>query len=111
MRISIRAKGVENNDALQERVRRRAAFALSRFGDVVQDVDVLLEDVNGPRGGVDQRCRFLVSLRRGDSPVICETIHADINAAIDISGDRVGRTVARAMERHHRSRTGADKPR
>ena len=63
MKIAITSK-VECTDELREFVQRKLAFALSRFADRVQSVDVLLDDVNGPRGGIDQRCRLIVGLKR-----------------------------------------------
>lgn len=99
MRIEIKSRGVDVDTELREYVHRRAAFALSRFGDDVREVLVTLEDVNGPRGGIDQLCKLVVTLRRVDEPVVCETTDKEMQAAIDIAFGRASRTVARNMDR------------
>lgn len=103
MRISIRTKSTDCGEDLREYTDRRTAFALSRFANSVEAVDVLLEDVNGPRGGVDRRCRFIVKVRREPDPVVAETTHQDIRAAIDLTSSRIARSVARALDRRRQS--------
>ena len=61
-------------------------------------VTVNLDDVNGPRGGVDKQCRILVSLRRG-TPVKVEDMDVDLASAVGRAADRAGNAVARRVER------------
>jgi hypothetical protein len=46
----------------REAVPQILAAALSQFAQRIQGIQVWLEDVNGPRGGVDIRCRVELSL-------------------------------------------------
>jgi ribosomal subunit interface protein len=94
MRVSIKTRNIECDEELRAYVNRRVAFALSRFADAVQSVEVLLEDV----GTTDQRCWFQVHVRRGGDPIECETTHSDLLAAIDLTSGRAGRTVARRLD-------------
>ena len=52
---------------------RRLDFALGRFGGRISQVTVGLEDLNGPRGGADKRCRLAVRLVPSGKVTIEET--------------------------------------
>jgi hypothetical protein len=56
--FSLRARGLRLTNTHRREVRRILTTALGRFERRVRTVRVLLEDVNGPRGGVDNRCRI-----------------------------------------------------
>lgn len=98
MKLSIRIKDVPAAEDVKSHVQRRAAFALSRFGDRVLAADVLVEEVIQRRGGRDNRCQYKIKLRRLEGPLMAEVVHSDVFAAIDLASDRVGRAVARAID-------------
>lgn len=103
MRTSVRASGFEVSEALRSYVERRLLFALARFGGRIKSVTVRFVDLNGPRGGVDKRCRMLARLvPRGDVRV--EKTDGDLYAAIDRAAERLGQSVAREMARRHQPR-------
>ncbi len=62
MHLKIQARNVEISRTFEEWIERRLWFALAKFGGRICRIRVLLEDINGPRGGVDQRCRVEVLL-------------------------------------------------
>ena len=82
------------------RAERRAALKLSRFADVIQSVSVTIRDINGPRGGIDVRCRVRVVVRRANDVIIQET-GSTVMDAITGAFDRAARTVARSCERQN----------
>lgn len=84
--------------AIRVHVHRRLGFALGRFSDRIQVVRVMLGDENGPKGGLDKTCRIRVNLR-GQNEIVVEQVDSDVYAAIDRAADRVGRTVARQLDR------------
>lgn len=88
-----------NNELTQiarETASRRLAFALSRFGQEIQNVNVLAEDINGPRGG-GKRCVVRVELRRHRA---IEASHegTKFGECLVKTIDRIGRSVARKLE-------------
>ena len=101
MRIEITTQGVNLTDATRGHVERRLYFALGRFADRVSEIHVRIADVNGPKGGVDKSCRIRVRLF-GLPTVVVEQMDSDVNAAIDRSADRIGRTVARRRSKASR---------
>lgn len=108
MRLELQSSRIDVSDSTQAYVERRIGFALGRFADVVQNVVVSLEDINGPRGGIDKSCRIRVKLLGRKVPVIADVLELEIRAAIDVAAERVGRAVARELDRRTRRRP-ADK--
>jgi ribosome-associated translation inhibitor RaiA len=98
MKIEIRTSGVTCDEELRAHVERRLGFALGRFAPAISVATVHLADENGPRGGVDLRCRILLRGRRIDGLVVEETA-TSATAAIDGAAERIGRSVARALDR------------
>lgn len=94
MRLIIRA----HSGWLSRLARRRFEFALARYGRRIQSVAIRLADVNGPRGGVDQRCRVTVRLTAPKRTLVIEDTDADAAVALDRVADRTVRTVARAVQ-------------
>jgi ribosomal subunit interface protein len=98
MRFDIRAKALDITGELREYVARRLSFALGRHADHVRRIDIALEDVNGPRGGVDKACRIHVTLDGAGSLHVRE-LQADVHTAVDRSADRIGHLIAQKLTR------------
>jgi ribosomal subunit interface protein len=98
MRISVRALGMEATEGIREHVQRRVLFAVGRFSARLEDVSVRLGDANGPRGGTDKTCR-VVAVVGGGGQVVVEDADADLYVAVDRATSRLGRAVARAVDR------------
>lgn len=98
MHIDLKGHGVTFTEALGEHARRRLAFALSRFEPRLARVRLHLEDVNGPKGGVDKRCRVVVHLTQGGE-VLAEDVSSDAYEAIASAVERVSRGLGRTFER------------
>jgi putative sigma-54 modulation protein len=94
----IRDRNVELAEDGRKRIERSLRFALSRFGRRIRRVTMSLTDLNGPRGGVDKRCRVEVALEpRG--AVFIEEDGSDIHAAVDRAAERLARVVDRQLDR------------
>jgi putative sigma-54 modulation protein len=106
MRIDVRFRGLEPSTEAREHVVRQVHFHLSRFGQEVRDISVRLVDVNGPKGGLDKRCRVRVrGPRYGEAAV--EEEGSDLRAAIDAAMHRLSRLVGRELERSREARRSA----
>ena len=98
MRVRIQARDFALTDALRQHTERRVRFALTRFASRLQQVTVRLDDVNGPRRGVDKRCSIQISVSR-QPQVVVEDTEADLYEAIDHAVARAGRIVGRNLAR------------
>ena len=96
MNVRIHWKHLTRSHVLEEYLERRLRFAIGRFEDRVTAVRVWLEDVNGPRGGIDKRCAIEVDgalgLRRAE---VCD---ADLRVAVDRAARALRGSIARAAD-------------
>ena len=98
MRVTIQTNGFEMTSALRAYTEHRLATALGWARDHTHKLAVSLSDINGPRGGIDKRCKIQVQMGSGRE-VIIENVEADLYAAIDRAVDRADRAVVRQVER------------
>jgi hypothetical protein len=105
MNVQIRWKAAARSRAVEEHLRRRLGFAVGRLSGHVTSVRVWLEDVNGPRGGVDKRCALELDGELGVRRV--EVRDADFYTAVDRAADAAARSLARAADARRRLRAMA----
>lgn len=98
MQIDIKTRGIETTQALRQHIERRIHFAFGRFGAEVSSVQVRLDDINGPRGGVDKRCHVVIAGARIGALTIDE-LDADAIVAVELALERAARSVRRSLER------------
>jgi ribosome-associated translation inhibitor RaiA len=94
----IRAVGVPLSATDRDYLRRKLGRKLGKFARVIERTSVRIEDVNGPRGGVDKRCRIKVVLSALPS-VVVEEKDRSLQAAMDGALARVERVVRQAVAR------------
>lgn len=94
------------SDGLREYVDRRLRFALDRFVHRLDRLEVRLEDVNGPRGGLDKHCRIHI-VGRPSWRIQVEGAGVSFYDAIDAAAARASRSVGRLLGRLAEHRTEA----
>lgn len=85
-------------DHLRELAERRARFAMRRLSWLVPRARIQLSDLNGPRGGLDKRCRVEVKTQ-GAGSVVITSLARDWRKAIDDALTRASRTLVRVWRR------------
>lgn len=85
-------------DRLREVAERRTRFVMRRLSWLVPRARIQLDDINGPRGGPDKRCRLEVQTR-GSSNVVITSIARDWRKAIDEALARAARALLRLWQR------------
>lgn len=84
---------------LRQLALERACFVMRRLTWLVPRTRVRLSDINGPRGGVDKRCRVEVATRSGGVVVVVTAVARDWRSAIDQALGRAARSLLRAVRR------------
>jgi len=91
MQVLFQARSAEAH-LLRGMAVRRTRFVMRRLHWMAARARVHLDDVNGPRGGVDKRCR--IELRAADGePVVVTSLATDWRRALDAALARVARAL------------------
>ncbi|MBM5572716.1 MULTISPECIES: HPF/RaiA family ribosome-associated protein [Deefgea] len=101
MKIEIISKNPELTHNLQTHIARQVEFGLSRLSSHIRKVSVRLSNIDGPHGGVVQRCQLVISLNQLPD-VMVEDVASDLIFAINRTADRANRTVSRKINQIHR---------
>ena len=84
--------------AAKDYLRRKLGRKLGKFASSIERTSARVEDVNGPRGGVDKRCRIKIVLT-GLPSVVVEERHHSLQAALDGALARAERAVRQTTQR------------
>ncbi|MDX1965941.1 MAG: hypothetical protein SFV23_02110 [Planctomycetaceae bacterium] len=106
MRVDLIVKGVAKTPTLDRMLRHKLHYAFDQFGRWVSEVALAVEDVNGPKGGVDKRCRVTVSVPRS-AAVVIDGRGADLLAVVTEAIDRAAHSLARLRDRRQDRRRHA----
>jgi ribosome-associated translation inhibitor RaiA len=97
MKVLFKSPHPQANE-LRDLTERRVRFVLRRLGLLVPRAEVLMSDVNGPRGGIDKRCQ--VELRTdGAGTVVVASVASDWRTALDKALARAARFLVRQWRR------------
>ncbi len=109
MLVEMQFLAARHDPQLVHCIERCVQHTLGRLAARVRHVRVCLQDVNGPRGGIDKRCRMCVHLVPSGA-VVVETVGQAFEQAVSVAAERVIRRVRglleRRQDRHRRRRPG-----
>ena len=100
MNINVKAPDNTKRNDFQESVIDRLTRTLSRFSHQISRVNVTLTDENGPRGGVDKRCRVSVVMP-SVGEFAASAKHENSWAAVAQATGRVRRKILTQLKRPH----------
>ncbi len=101
MDVAVRARNVGWNEDLRKQVERSIEFAIDRHRNRIDRISVYLDDLNGPRGGIDKLCQMTADIR-GTSPVLILEKGEDLLTVVNRASRRLGYRIGRRL---HRTRT------
>ncbi len=100
MQVQVNFGDIESSSALNEHVNHALDKELEHVSERVTRVEVhLRDDKQKRRGPDDKRCLMEVRLR-GQQPIAVEARGADIYRAVTDAAAKLGRAVARKVDRH-----------
>ena len=85
MKIWVKGRDRGTNEALRAFVADRVVSNVSRISQKSRSIAISIQDVNGPRGGIDHMIRVIVRLTSGGSVVVrqrASNVHAGALQAI-----------------------------
>jgi hypothetical protein len=92
--LKIKTSRVAPPPEMAERTRALLGRRLSRFGPLIESIEVRFKDVNGPRGGIDTACRVNVRVS-GRPSVFVEERAVDVGTALS----KAAASITQAMDR------------
>jgi ribosomal subunit interface protein len=100
MQFEIHTQNIRISRPLRVHIERRLSFALERFAMQIARVYVRVGDLNGPKGGVDKRCRVAIVLMPSTT-IVMEDRDSNVYVAIDRVADKAGRCIGRRLKRRN----------
>ena len=100
MKILVHKNGMMLDAALYGFLTQQLYAALGWATRYLRVVRIALTDVNGPRSGIDKRCRIEARLHSGKELVV-EHTEAELHGAIERALRRADRVIARCIQRKH----------
>lgn len=101
MQINIRFSGGKRSDFGDHSLEAVVFSSLERFQHRLKQVYLYLEDVNGPRGGIDKQCRCVLHLRHLP-PVVIQDQDEDATTLIYRVANRAAHALSRKTDRHNK---------
>jgi hypothetical protein len=107
MQLEIRSLNEHLESSQIAFVERRLLYALGRFGNRVGRVMVRLEDMNGPRGGLDKRCHIEARLK-GRGVLVVDVRDFELEPAVSRAAERIARRVRDELSTRRQGRRRRD---
>jgi putative sigma-54 modulation protein len=98
IKVHIQQGKAEMQPGREEAILERVHFTLARLSHRIQTLRIRLDDLNGPRGGVDKRC-IMEALLVHRGHLVVDVSDADLLVAVSRAARRLARRVADEFER------------
>ena len=105
MHLHVRFVNEDRSTKSPEMIQEILLKQLQRFEHRLRQVQMYIEDVNGPRGGVDKHCRCVLHLRRM-APIVISDSDSSVMAMVHRVADRASHALSRNLERQGQHRHG-----
>jgi hypothetical protein len=98
--IEVRSKSNSIEREVRRFAERRVSFALDRLRNL-RRIAISIEDVNGPKGGADKRCRIVAEF--AFTSIVLEETRPSWESAVTRAFHRVTQKASRDLQRVNRS--------
>jgi putative sigma-54 modulation protein len=98
MKLHLRTRNVDLSPELQDQLREGIYRALGRVSPWIREIDVVVSDTNGPRGGPDKQCRMILR-GRSIASIVVEQLGVDVRATVAAVAERAERALLRSVDR------------
>lgn len=101
MMINIHARGCYLSRTRKNRVLTQLRLHFGRFAEKIARIEATLSDENGPKGGVDKRCKLKIDMDKHPA-VLVQHKATSIQAALQNAVHKGKRSVVRAVDRQRK---------
>ena len=98
MQLNIRFSGGTRSDFGYHDYEEILASSLERFQHRLKQVYLYVEDINGPRGGIDKQCRCVLHLRRMP-PIVIQDQDETMGALLYRVANRASYALSQRVDR------------
>ena len=102
MELTITDLNVELSNENLSRVKQKARHMFSKIGDSVQKIKVIIDDINGPKGGKDKHCRVVIQTI-GMPDIVITDNQTSTMTAVNIALSRAKNTLLRKVKRKQKN--------
>lgn len=92
-----------NNDQTITQIEKAFKQAVDRFKHIIRETDITFLDVNGPRGGLDKRCKVQLRLMPRGIIVVRTTATTMLDAA-NIACDKIRQLLSKRLSKRNSAR-------
>ncbi|MFN3192359.1 MAG: hypothetical protein ACE361_17745 [Aureliella sp.] len=117
MELQIQIGGGLRGEAVPNNYRELFSSSLSRFSERIRSVRVFIDDVNGPKGGIDKQCRCVVAIAGVPEVIVTDRdeslvslLHRVANRASFTVSQRLDRAAKKVIRAQKHSRLQLDTP-
>lgn len=103
MRCDIRSGHVNLRPTVRDYIEERLDRSLGRIKDRISHVTIRVDDINGPKGGVDMRCHAEAHLVRSGM-ILADVVAGDLRTAVDEAADRLALRIIKELGRQREVR-------
>ena len=96
MKLLIRTRDFELTDEIRDRFTRRVELALDAYASHIEDIQIYVMDLNGPKGGVDKLCQLAVRTRQSGELALRE-VATTFDAALSRASRRMKHRLSRTL--------------
>lgn len=101
MRLLIQTQGLLLSRQDRDEIRSRIHHAFARFGHKTLGASLHLQDINGPRGGLDKNCHLVVELE--DTTAVITDRGSDLKSVVNRAVHRAVQTLRRQLQHQQMS--------
>jgi putative sigma-54 modulation protein len=98
MEVYVRSRKLAPLTGLHEYAKEQVLAATDYFTEQVQSITVRVEDINGPKGGVDAVCRVVARIK-GRASVVVHSVAAKPGAAVHAAAEQLFIALERRLHR------------
>lgn len=99
MQMSVQVNDKYASSWVQSNLASILSGSLAKFRDRVRNVSLIIDDVNGPKGGVDKQCKCIVKVNRM-APIVIKDRDSSVGNLVRRVAERTAYTLARRINEH-----------